>query len=301
MSSKQERYFSGIPTQDPSKPLPGEVSPARRRAFWMLMSSGGALVVGLVLGLWMAPQAPGELIDEVAALEAELARARDQAQALERTLAYRESEKPVAAGKLDPAVRERHEVQGERYARLLRQLKAQGAGELMAWFVRRWNELLDQPQPEDRTGRRAATLSLLVGGMAENIAPEDFVPWQASFFNEKWLGELHFDVDGDGLPAPRRSKNPKDGFANVSVCHIAMALNQATTDAQILVTPDMRCDRPESRMSIFLQGSTLNDAIDEFVEAIEREGFLVVERYEKGVRLVLVGAGRAANRRARRR
>ncbi|MBC7792960.1 MAG: hypothetical protein H7Z43_04585, partial [Clostridia bacterium] len=67
------------------------------------------------------------------------------------------------------------------------------------------------------------------------------------------------------------------------------ALNQAVTDTQILMTPDMRCDRPQSRMSMFLQGSTFADAIDEFVENVKQQGYLVVQRKENGLRLILVG------------
>ena len=51
--------------------------------------------------------------------------------------------------------------------------------------------------------------------------------------------------------------------------------DQAVTDAQILVMPDMKCDLPKNRMSVFLAGATLDDALDEFVRAVRREGFLV--------------------------
>jgi hypothetical protein len=53
--------------------------------------------------------------------------------------------------------------------------------------------------------------------------------------------------------------------------------------------PEMECDRPENRMSVFLQGSTLNDAINEFVRSVRREGFLVVEKKKKNIRMVLIG------------
>ena len=54
--------------------------------------------------------------------------------------------------------------------------------------------------------------------------------------------------------------------------------------------PDMHCDRPEARLSVFLQGATLDDAITSFVAALRDEGFLVIDRVDRGVRLVLVGA-----------
>lgn len=289
MSKKRELYYSGRTENDPRKPLPGEITPERRRAFVTASMIVGAFSLGLVLGLWLAPQTPAEMIAKNEALEEELASSQKRVTDLERTLQYQKTEKAVKPGKLSPEIRERNQVGCERIAAMMKRFKAQGASELMEWFGKRWNELLDQPEPDDRTGRRAATLSLLIGGMAENMHPQDFVEWQASFFRGGWLAELHYDIDGDGLPGKSSEKNPKDGFANVSVCQIAMALNQSVTDTQILVTPDMRCDRPQARMSIFLQGSTFADAIDEFVEAVNNEGFLVVQRREKNVRLILIG------------
>ena len=294
---KKELYFSGAPVQsDPRKSLPGEISPAHRHAFIVSAMVAGAFALGLVLGLWLAPGTPAELVAKNSALEEELDGTKDRVKDLERTLRYRESDKPIPQGKLPPEIRAKNEAGGLRIAAVMKKYKAQGASELMTWFTKRWNELLDAPQPDDRVGRRAATLALLVGGMAENMYPQDFVEWQAAFFSGHWLAELHYDIDGDGLPGKSSAKNPKDGFANVSVCHIAMALNQAVTDIQILMTPDMRCDRPQSRMSLFLQGSTFADAIDEFVEAIKREGFLVVDRRENGMHLILVGSGSAPTR-----
>jgi hypothetical protein len=287
---KGELYFSGAPVEiDPRKPLPGEITPERRRAFIFAGSLVGCFCLGLVLGLALAPRTPAEILAKSEALEEELTGAQKRITDLERTLQYRETEKPIKAGKLAPEVRARNQQGIDRIAVMMKRFKAQGASELMEWFGKRWNDLLEQPENEDRTGRRAATLALLIGGMAENMHPQDFVEWQASFFRGNWLAELHYDVDGDGLPGPSSARNPKDGFANVSVCQIAMALNQSVTDTQILVTPDMRCDRPQSRMSLFLQGSTFKNAIDEFVEAVEQEGFLLVQRKEKNVRLILIG------------
>lgn len=290
LNNKREVYYSGAPIQsDPRKPLPGEMSPERRRAFVFIASIIGAFGIGLGLGLAIAPQTPSEILARNEALQGELSEAQKRADDLARTLQYRATEKSVEQGKLPPAVREKNQLGADRIAAAMKRYKAQGASELMTWFVQRWNAILDSPEPEDRTGRRAATLALLVGGMAENMRPEDFVEWQAAFFRGSWLAELHYDIDGDGLPAKSSHINSKDGFANVSVCQIAMALNQAVNDTQILVMPDMRCERPQSRISMFLQGRTYADAIDEFIENVKREGFLVVQRKENGVRLVLVG------------
>jgi hypothetical protein len=262
--TKREVYYSGAPLQrDPRKPLPGEMSPERRRAFILVASVVGAFGLGLLIGLMAAPQTPSEVLAKNEALAGELAESQKRVEDLTRTLQYRATEKPVAQGKLPQAIRERNQLGADRIAAAMKRYKNQGASELMTWVAGRWNGLLDAPEPDDRTGRRAATLALLVGGMAENMRPDDFVEWQAAFFRGSWLAELHYDIDGDGLPAKSSHESPKDGFANVSVCHIAMALNQAVTDTQILMTPDMRCDRPQSRMSMFLQGKTFANAIDE--------------------------------------
>ena len=290
MSSKQQRYFSGFPPdRDPSKPLPGEVPPQQKQLFTLAAVAIGLVGAGVLLGIWMAPESPTEAKAQIAALETQLRASQDRVRELERGLGYQQS--PAGQGKLRAGDRSRHEREGRKYVQALRRVKAQAAAELMEWFIARWNQLLDSPQSDDRVARRAATLSLLVGGMAANLNPGDYVPWQAEFLNSRWLGELHFDIDGDGLPGKRSTPNTHDGFANVSICHIAMALNQSVTDAQVLVMPDMKCDRPESRMSVFLQGRTFDDALDEFVRVVKEHGFLAVERQERGVRLILIGSG----------
>ena len=246
------------------------------------------LGIGLMLGLAVAPEGPKELKAHLEKTQQELAAKNQLIGQLQQQLA--DADGSPDRGRLKPADRARHEREGRRYAGALRRSGAQSAADLMEWFIKRWNLLLEYPQPDDRTGRRAATLSLLVGGMAANLNPGDYVPWQAEFFNSDWLGELHFDLDGDGLPGPRSGPNPHDGFANVSVCHVAMALNQAVTDARILIMPELRCDRVDTRMSVFLQGKTFDDAISEFVRATRDLGFIVVEKLEKKHRLILVGA-----------
>jgi hypothetical protein len=260
----------------------------RRRGVWQLAWTSLCLVSGCVAGLWLAPEGPRELRLQLQAAEMQLQANRQRIAALEQTIT--DNVGVAGRGKLQAVDRARHSRALRRYMGTLRRVQAQGAAELMQWFVGRWDHLLDFPQEDDRVGRRAAALSLLVGGMAENLNEGDFVPWQAEFLAGDWLGELHFDMDGDGLPGKRTAQNRHDGFANVSVCHIAMALNQSMSDGRVLVRPDMRCDRPEARMSVFLQGKTFDDALTEFVRAVREQGFLVAERLEKNTRLVLIGA-----------
>ena len=101
-----------------------------------------------------------------------------------------------------------------------------------------------------------------------------------------------YDLDGDGYPAPRKAKNPRDGFTEVSVCKIAMTLNQTATNAQILVMPEMKCDRPDARMSLFLSSDTIGGALSEFVKTLKSRGFLVVDKTRAGVRRILLGPAR---------
>lgn len=292
-ANKQAQYFRNGGISGHELPLPpmehalGDEPPSRARA--RLRAGGFCLAffgLGLLLGLYLAPETPKATEARLGTLETALVKREGHIAELEQQL---HTSAGVTEGKLRKVDRLRHEREGRRYAASLRRTGAQGAGDLMEWFVHRWNQLLDMPQDDDRTTRRAATLALLIGGMAANINPGDYVPWQAEFLSGQWLGELHFDSDGDGLPGLRSSANTHDGFANVSVCQVAMALNQAARDAQVLMMPEMRCDRPEARMSVFLQGKTFDDALNEFVSAVRSQGFIAVEKQDKGMRLVLVG------------
>lgn len=290
--SKQERYFSGMPLQqDPRKPLPGEVPPDMRANFLRAALAIGLFSLGLILGLAMGADTPEETREQITDLQTDLERARERIRELDRTLAYARTSNAPPGGALSAKDRRRHEREGQRYAAALRRAKAQPAAELIEWFVRRWNDLLDQPLPDDRTGRRAQVLTQLIGGMARNIDPEDYVPWQAELLSGDWLGELHIDLDGDGLPAKRHRTNPKDGFVDTSVCEIAMALNQAVTDAQLLVQPTMRCDSPKAKTSVFLQGATIDDALTELTRALKKEGFFIRDRVFEGTRMILIGPG----------
>ena len=270
-------------------PPPDELPPAKKRQLIMLGAGLLLLLIGTLLGFWIAPESPREMRAQVHALEKAL-EAKDRRIA---ELELKSGSATVAAGggHLRTADRLRQEREGHRYAVALKRTGAQAAAQLMEWFVGRWNQLLDAPMPDDRTGRRAATLSLLIGGMSANINEGDYVPWQAEFFDGHWLGEVHFDLDGDGLPGKRSMPNTHDGFANMSVCHIAMALNLSVLDARVLVMPDMHCDRSDSKMSVFLQGATFDDALTEFVAAVKAAGFLVKESIDRsGLRLILVGS-----------
>ena len=272
----------------PPPRLTDDLSPGRRKQIWLAAGALACLVVGALLGLELSPESPRELKQQLAAAQKAAQTNQERVAQLEQMM--HEADTNQGRGKLRPADKARHEREGRRYAATLRKVGAQGAGDLMEWFVSRWNQILDSPMPDDRIGRRAAALSLLVGGMASNLNPGDFVPWQAEFLiDSNWLGELHFDIDGDGLPGHRTSKNTHDGFANVSICQVAMALNQSMLDGRVLVMPEMHCDRPEARMSVFLQGATFDDALNEFVKSVREQGFLVVEKHQKNIRLILVG------------
>lgn len=289
MSDKRDEYFQGAPLVGHEEPLPlhDGLQPQVKRRLRLLATAVGLFGGGLLIGLFLAPDSPRATQARLVALQTTLGQREAQLATLQQ--ASSTSHGTGERGRLRPADRTRHEREGRRYAQSLRKTGAQAAGDLMEWFVGRWNQLLDYPQEDDRVSRRAATLALLVGGMAANVNPGDYVPWQAEFLGGNWLGELHFDADGDRRPGKRGDPNPHDGFANVSVCQVAMALNQLARDAQVLMMPEMRCDRPEARMSVFLQGKTVDDALTEFVRAIKEQGFLVVERMDKEMRLVLVG------------
>ena len=307
-SWKRDHYFSGKPLPSNGEPhadtsangaqsdtasgtsvaMPEEMSAPHRQLIRRVALGFTLVGVGVVLGVWQAPEAPKDVRRALGQSEKTITEQDQRIDELNRLL-QSVQEHGIGSGHLKPEDRQRHEVQGRRYVQTLRQAGAQGAADLMTWFIGRWNTLLDNPQPDDRVTRRAATLSLLVGGMAHNMHPGDFVAWQAEFLDTKWLAELHFDSDGDGLPTRRTARNTLDGFANVSVCHIAMAMNQATTDAQVLVMPELKCDRPEARMSVFLQGETFDAALTNLREALREQGYLVKERQERGVRLILVG------------
>jgi len=291
---KEHIYFTGRHIASLQILQREEVAYAKRH--WLVFSLFGIVlvIVGGLLGLALAPATPREIQAHLLTLQQQYEKVKIRNDELERALRYREtSTKTAPSGSLPQEVKKKHIFYGAKMASILRQAHAQPASELMEWFTTQWNALLDLPRPDDRVDRRAETLSLLVGGMGENLSEDAYMRWQYSFFNpqEPWLAELHLDRDGDKLPRTRNQENPRDGFVNQSVCVIAMSLNQAITDAHVLMMRDMHCDRPEARMSIFLQGSTLNDALNEFVAAVRREGFLVVERQSNGVRSVLVGSG----------
>ncbi|MEL6546044.1 MAG: hypothetical protein AAFQ82_15555 [Myxococcota bacterium] len=284
-----QRHAHGF---DPREPLPGEVTPASRAKLVALIASIVIFSFGLMVGVWMSPEAPDDLRAENVRLQSELKTARDDAADLRRQLSYGKREVEKEGGALNPAIAERHKVQGKLIAEAMRRVKAQGAGQLIDWFVDRWNRVLNNPKEDDRIERRAELLSRLVGGMAENLHPGDYVPWQTELLSGGWLAELHYDLDNDGLPGPRSARNRNDGFADKSICHVAMALNQSVIDAQILVMPELRCHERKNQMSAFLQGETFDDALDEFVDAAKRQGFLVLEKRRKKQRLILIGNGK---------
>lgn len=287
--SKQERYFSGMPLQqDPNKPLPGEMPAGVRATFLRGAVALGIFALGLIIGLGLGPEAPEVARERIEELEEQLGQARAKIQELNRTLKYKGVQADNPQGVLAAKDRSRHELMGRQYAAAIRGQNAQAASELVEWFVNRWNQLLDRPEPDDLYERRAQLLSQLIGAMRINLDPGDYAAWQAEFLGGNWLGDLHFDLDGDGYPTKRKSRNPKYNFHNRSVCEIAMVINQWVNNAQVLMQPAMRCDSPKALMSVVLQGPTLNDAISEFVKALLENGYRVSDKNYKGVRLVLV-------------
>lgn len=285
------RVSTGLPAEVPRPGPPAdighEIGPETQARIRQVAYGTLLFMAGGLAGLWLAPDTPSAARAQMQKLQQ--AMVQKDARIGELMQLVRAPDVGSGQGKLSQADKARHAREGKMYVNTLKKTGAQGAAHLVEWFIGRWSAILDSPQPDDRTGRRAATLALLVGGMSANLNPGDYVPWQAEFLTNTWLAELHRDADGDGLPGPRSGPNTHDGFANVSVCHVAMALNQTMTDGQILMMPEMRCDRAESRMSVFLQGETFNDAMTEFVRAVREQGFLVVEREQGGTRLVLVG------------
>ena len=288
MGWKERRYFTAAPGGH-NAPLPvlNEL-PGGVKARLALAAAALVLVAaGVAVGWRLKPEAADEVQGNLAHSRAEVVACQQKVRQLQGDRAPIDG---AGGGHLPAAQRARQTQYAHAYAAALKRSGAQGAADLIEWFVRRWNTLLDAPQAEDRVGRRAAALSLLIGGMAANVNPGDYVPWQEEFFAGQWLAEVHFDLDGDGLPATRRAANPHDGFASVSVCQVAMALNLSMTDARVFIMPELRCDRVDARMSVFLQGRTLDDALDEFVRAVRDMGLLAIDKVDKGRRMVLVGA-----------
>ena len=277
---------------DPRQPVPGEVSPERKRQMMQLIAAVCLLGLGAMLGVFFSPAAPQHAQQRISELEAELGKARSRIGKLRRRVQYSGANADATSeSTLGAKIRKRHLRYGRQYAKQLREAKAQAAADLILWFVQRWNSVLAHPKPDDRLGRRAEILALLVSSMAETLHPGDYVTWQEEFFGGDWLGELHFDVDGDGLPTTRSGANPRDGFANTSVCKVAMALNQAVTNASVFITHDLPCDAPEMRVSTVLAGRTLNDALNQLVRRLKREGFAVVKTHNKRGRFILIGPG----------
>src|SRR5689334_9357635 len=132
--------MSSLPLpSDPRKPLPGEVRRGQRVVFNLV---GGAVIVfglGVMLGLALAPESPADTKRRLAELEAELALSRQRVLELDRAVQYKAAEKVTRpGGKLSAEDKKRHERESKKYAKILRQLKAQGAAELIQWFIGRW-------------------------------------------------------------------------------------------------------------------------------------------------------------------
>ncbi len=274
-----------------SDPLVDESTRAVGPKWRMIAICAVLFALGAALGVLFAPSSPSEAVAQITGLRGELQDAQKRIDQLEREKATAISQGSATqlSGKLTAAQKKRHAEALGRYIEALRRVKAQPASELVQWFVARWEALLDHPQSGDRVSRRAELLVRLIGGMGEDLDPEDYIPWQAEFWSGDWLAEINVDDDGDGMPGLRSDPNPKDGFTQAHVCAIAMAINQTTRDAQILFMPEMKCNRADQRMSIFLAGATRDDAVTEYIKAMREEGYAVVDQTKNNHRLVLVG------------
>jgi len=281
-------------SNQPQSPLLSDedMTPNQRKLFGYLLVGLLCFGIGLTCGFLIANEPESGQILRQEQLLVQVKEQQQQIAELERSLTYNQTQQTKLKGKLDDKVRQLHIQQGKRYSDAMRKARHQKAANLIDWFVTRWNSVLDDPMTDDRLNRRAALLSQLVGAMGENLDPGDFANWQAEFLAQPWIAEIAYDLDGDGYPAPRKSKNPRDGFTETSVCKIAMALNQTATNAQVLVMPEMRCDQPEARMSLFLSSDNINGALTEFVKALQSRGYLVIDKTQQGIRRILLGPAR---------
>ncbi|MEO1172085.1 MAG: hypothetical protein AAFX94_08530 [Myxococcota bacterium] len=55
---------------------------------------------------------------------------------------------------------------------------------------------------------------------------------------------------------------------------------------------ELRCHDSKNKMTAFLQGETFDSALNQFVSAARRQGFLVLEKKRKKQRLLLIGNGK---------
>ena len=281
-------------SNDPQSPLLSdeEMTPRQQTLMRYVFLALTFFGVGMGIGFWVADEPDAERAQREETLRIQITKQQQKITELERSLTYKQTQQTVLKGKLDNKVRQIHLTQGKRYSDAMRKARHQKAANLIDWFIERWNSVLDDPMNGDRLHRRADLLSQLVGAMGENLNPADFANWQSEFLSQPWLAEIAYDLDGDGYPAKRNAKNPRDGFTEVSVCKIAMALNQTVTNAQVLVMPEMKCDRPDVRMSLFLSSDTIGGALNEFVKTLKSRGFLVVDKTRAGVRRILLGPAR---------
>lgn len=281
-----------IPYEDPSEKastLLEDAPSPRRQSLIQVGKLLGAFTSGLLLGVLLIPGPD-------ASLQAQLQEAQTRVQAqkvtikkLERSLSYQAPATKDGPRGLSPQHRTMIETRGAEYAQVLKRANHKPASDLVHWFVSRWVSMLSQSTHHERTTTRAILLQQFVSAMAKNLNPGDYIEWQMEFLGQPWLGEVSVDFDGDGYPTTLQGKNPRDGFTQVSVCQIAMALNQAVTNAQVLLTPNIQCDAPASRLSLFLSGATLEDALTEFTATLKSQGFLVTDVASKGRRSILIG------------
>jgi hypothetical protein len=263
---------------------PIELSPRLRKILVGGVSAIVFALIGAFFTLWITPLSPSDLKQELQKITQENKR-------LKQSCALLNTPKQESGflHKLATKDKIRHLKTSQKASRYLQQHGAQGAAELLNWFIQKWNALLDNPHENDRIDRRAALLAFMIAEMANTVDPADYVAWQAEFFTGNWLGDVHFDLDGDGYPAQKNSPNPRDTFTNVSVCQIAMAINLTIADVKIFIMPDLQCEHPQARINIFLHGNTLNEAASYFVKNVKQQGFSIAERRQGPLRFILLG------------
>ena len=112
------------------------------------------------------------------------------------------------------------------------------------------NQVVDDNPSTDGNGSAGVMVKVLSGNMNQDTF---------DLIGSDYLGKTDYPFLGaDKYPTvPLRFVAATTGAAVLGV-----TLNQTIKNAQVLVMPNMKCDRPESKMSVFLQGKTLNDALN---------------------------------------
>lgn len=252
----------------------------RRRCFIGIAYTVVVLMLGVIVGLALGPTSDQLSKDQLS----------KKLKACQQAL--RQAQQSVSMLPASLKTNQLKELQNgsKAYISTLKKTGHLGAAELMEWFVGQWESVLQQPQGGDRLTRRAKLLSSLLGAMAENVDPNDFIAWQLELRRQAWLFGYNQPVSGAAYPAPSKHSNPRDSFANTSACQIAMVLNQTVRNVNIVISPTFSCSPSAHLMSVFLSAQTLGQAVDQFVADLRRQGIAVAESKVDGQRLITIGA-----------